>query len=112
MRRCTPQEKIMKQMLKSLNVKFKFQFIIPYNHSFIISDFFIPLYNIVIECDGWQHHIPEMIEKDRKRDAYLLESLGIETLRLDNMIINNKSYTKKIVKQFLEKIKNKQVKLI
>ena len=102
----------MKRMLKDLGIKFKYQFIISYPPTFIITDFYIGLpYNVVIECDGWQHHMPEMIEKDRKRDAYLLGSLGIKTLRLDNMIINNKSYIRKIIKAFLEKHKFDQLRL-
>jgi len=48
-----------------------------------IVDFYCPSGNLVIEVDGSQHLTPEMIEADKKRDAYL-NSIGLKVLRFSS----------------------------
>ena len=48
-----------------------------------IVDFYCPVANLVIECDGGQHFTEEGLEADRVRDETLAQ-LGLKVLRFDN----------------------------
>lgn len=48
-----------------------------------VVDFYAPQVQLVIEVDGSQHLEPEMIEKDKFRDAYL-QGLGFTVMRFEN----------------------------
>ncbi len=48
-----------------------------------IVDFYCPKANLIIELDGGQHYSDEGIEKDGKRDAYMV-SLGLKVLRFSD----------------------------
>lgn len=48
-----------------------------------IVDFYCPVANLVIECDGGQHYTAEGLEADRMRDQALAQ-LGLIVLRFDN----------------------------
>ncbi len=48
-----------------------------------IVDFYCPVANLVIECDGGQHYTDEGLEADRVRDEALAQ-LGLRVLRFDN----------------------------
>lgn len=48
-----------------------------------IVDFYCPVANLVIECDGSQHFTDEGLEADRTRDEALTQ-LGLKVLRFDN----------------------------
>lgn len=50
--------------------------------SFIV-DFYCPVANLIIECDGRQHHIETGKEADQNLD-YALSELGLITLRFSN----------------------------
>lgn len=49
-----------------------------------VVDFYAPEVQLVIEVDGSQHLEPEMMEKDRLRDAYL-QGLGLTVMRFENI---------------------------
>jgi very-short-patch-repair endonuclease len=49
-----------------------------------ILDFYCPSEKLAIELDGQAHFELEGIEKDRRRDAFLLLNFGIKTLRFEN----------------------------
>ncbi|MBI1450910.1 MULTISPECIES: endonuclease domain-containing protein [Acinetobacter] len=53
-----------------------------------IVDFYCPVANLVIECDGGQHFTDEGLEADRARDETLAQ-LGLKVLRFDNLQILN-----------------------
>jgi len=53
-------------------------------------DFYMPKWNLVIECDSMWHNIGESKEKDKLRDKWVKEKLNCETVR----------YNKFTVKQF------------
>ncbi|TCB50404.1 endonuclease domain-containing protein [Acinetobacter sp. ANC 4779] len=55
-----------------------------------IVDFYCPVANLVIECDGRQHYTIEGLEADSIRDVALLE-LGLRVLRFDNQQILNET---------------------
>jgi very-short-patch-repair endonuclease len=48
-----------------------------------IVDFYCPVANLVIECDGGQHFTDEGLEADRARDEVLAQ-LGLKVLRFNN----------------------------
>ena len=48
-----------------------------------IVDFYCPVANLVIECDGGQHFTDEGLKVDRIRDEALAQ-LGLKVLRFDN----------------------------
>lgn len=48
-----------------------------------IVDFYCPVANLVIECDGGQHFTDEGLEADRVREEALVQ-LGLRVLRFDN----------------------------
>lgn len=53
-----------------------------------IVDFYCPVANLVIECDGSQHYTDDGLEADRVRDE-CLAGLGLMVLRFDNRQILN-----------------------
>ena len=54
-----------------------------------IVDFYCHQARMVVELDGSQHYMPEKIECDQKRTAYL-ESLGLKVIRFSNLdVIHN-----------------------
>ena len=53
-----------------------------------ILDFYCAKAKLAVEIDGSQHYLPDGIEKDAARTAYL-HSLGIEVLRIPNNAIWN-----------------------
>jgi len=55
-----------------------------------IVDFYCPVANLVIECDGGQHYTMEGLEADSIRDVALAE-LGLRVLRFDNQQILNET---------------------
>lgn len=44
-------------------------------------DFYLPKWNLVIECDSFWHNIGESKEKDILRDQWVKEKLGCKTIR-------------------------------
>lgn len=51
-----------------------------------IVDFYCAKEKLIIELDGEPHNIPNIIEKDEIRTAYL-ESLGFKVLRFENKMV-------------------------
>ena len=52
-----------------------------------ILDFYCPTERLAVELDGQAHFEPEGIEKDKRRDAFLLHNFGIRTLRFENKYV-------------------------
>ena len=114
MRRCTPQERKMKTILKSLGYKYKFQKVFPSPWSFYITDFFLPELSVIIECDGDYHSYNELQRVwDKRRDEYL-SSIGLVVIRVNNHALSCASECKKTQRWLgreLRKIESKQIKL-
>lgn len=62
-------EIIMKNALKNDNIEFVMQYPIRCKYGYIV-DFYLPEYNLIIECDGEVWH-PKGNSHDKKRDKYL-----------------------------------------
>ena len=63
------EEKVAKQ-LDELNIKYKRQKRL--NNCKFYVDFYLPEYNLVIECNGdYWHKLPDRIERDKKLKAYV-----------------------------------------
>lgn len=67
-----------------LGLRFKRQYGLgPY-----ILDFYVPQVKLCIEVDGGIHNLKEVKEKDKNRDAFMIEN-GIRVLRFRNDEIEN-----------------------
>lgn len=80
----TESELIYQKFLKKNKVKFDFQKII-YNKegSFYIVDFYVPMFNLIIEIDGGYHMTSDQINKDRHR-SFILKNMGFNVIRFTN----------------------------
>jgi type I site-specific restriction-modification system R (restriction) subunit len=86
-RKQTHAEKIVWELLRDRRfggLKFRRQHQI--NH--YIADFFCAEHRLVIELDGNIHEVPEVMRKDKTRDA-MLHALGFKVLRFPNQLILN-----------------------
>ena len=84
-RNATPEEsKLWYQYLRSYPVQFKLQKPI----GRYVLDFYCTQAKLAIELDGAQHFMPEGMERDENRTAYL-NSLGIAVLRFTNREVNS-----------------------
>ena len=80
----TEAEKVYKNKLDKMKVKYEFQKIIWHDEgSFYIVDFYLPFCNTIIEIDGGYHQTPEQMNKDRHR-SFILRSMGYNISRLTN----------------------------
>jgi len=60
-----------------------------YRYKLGVADFYLPTYNVIIECDGdYWHNLPGRKEQDKKQTEYL-NSIGFEVIRLSEKDINN-----------------------
>lgn len=100
----TDSEKIIKAHLKSLNVKFEFQYIVFIDdNKFFIVDFFLPDYNIVLEIDGGYHSEIMQKIKDEER-IKRLRKLGIKKVeRLTNFECVETEFTRNKIVTILNK---------
>ena len=76
-------------------------------HNYIV-DFFAPKANLVIELDGSQHMHAYSLQKDKKRDEYLID-LGLKILRFNsNEVIKETDAIVEIIYQTMkEQLKSK-----
>lgn len=93
----TDIEEHMQDILDDLHINYKKEWWI--NKKYRV-DFFIPEYNLIIECDGFKYHSKYAdLSNDLKRQNYLVTE-GYKILRYMGRDINQISFT-----QDLEKIK-------
>lgn len=57
--------------------------------SHYVCDFYLPDYNLLVECDGWRHQFQVQIDKDALRDRKFKE-LGYRVLHLTDKQIESK----------------------
>lgn len=86
-KKATIYERLMAFKLKVARIKFTTQYAIDYEKSFILCDFFIPKYNVIIEVDGMYHDSILQTHKDSLRDKYLKDS-GYTVFRIWNSDID------------------------
>ena len=69
--------------------KNKIKYIHPWNlGNRFQPDFYLPNYNLIVECDGdYWHSRPEVIKRDKQKDAYA-KKCGFNILRLSESEIN------------------------
>lgn len=80
----TKYERILKKKLDKCGYKYVFQKAFYDEWYFLISDFYLAKYKLVIEADGSQHYTnAKQIKKDYKHDKWLLKK-GIRVKRLTN----------------------------
>jgi very-short-patch-repair endonuclease len=77
----TKPEKEMKRCLNELGIKYEFQYPVEDIKHCYKADFYLPLYNIILEVDGiWSHNYPDGTELDNIR-INELEDAGYRVLR-------------------------------
>jgi very-short-patch-repair endonuclease len=79
----TDSERLFQIKLEHFKIKHIFQYSLPWGKSFIIVDFYIPDYGVIVEIDDGYHYSKEMIAQDRIRDEFLNEC-GYSVIRIDN----------------------------
>lgn len=84
----TIYEKLMICKLKTNRIKFIFQYPIKFEKTFIVCDFFLPKYNVIIELDGMYHDEILQCVKDIKRDKFLI-SEGYTVFRIWNKDVDS-----------------------
>ena len=87
------------KLLVSLGIEFIFQEAFFDRYYFLIADFYLPKYNLLIEVDGNSHNGMEKKKQERKR-AIWLRKKGLGVLR-----IRNKSTLTLTEERLLERIK-------
>lgn len=105
----TIYERLMSMKLKVAKIKFIHQHVIDYDDSFIICDFYIPKYNLIIEIDGLYHDSILQTHKDSLRDKYL-QTNGYVVFRMWNNEVD--SFDTNTIKNLpiYEQTKKKSVK--
>lgn len=80
----TDAELTYQKYLKKNSIKFEFQKVIWNKEgSFYIVDFYVPVFNLIVEIDGEYHMTSEQINKDRHR-SFLLRDMGYNVIRFTN----------------------------
>lgn len=108
-------EKKLSAIFKDLQLKFVHQMKLQKEKGYYSADFFFPDYDKIIEFDGHESHRINP-ENDIKRDAYILERYGYQTLRLLAPELNNRNREQLLhkIKEFLNEtktVKNTQQKI-
>jgi very-short-patch-repair endonuclease len=95
----TPAESRMREILEPMGFKFQYALLL-YGMRPIITDFFNPKKNLVVEIDGGYH--AKRRGPDGRRDR-ALERHGIRTIRISNQEALEESvrYLKGVVKRYL-----------
>jgi very-short-patch-repair endonuclease len=93
----TRAEKVVGQILTTLNVEYEQQHILHYNaEKFFILDIYIPHKRICIELDGKHHLKEEYIKKDKLRTT-ILNKLNIKVFRFENKETLDPNFIWKII---------------
>lgn len=100
-KRGTYIENLMEEILKDLNLDYKQQ----YKIKNYLCDFYIPKYNLVIECDGehW-HNYPNYNKRDIQRDIIMMK-LGYFILRFWSREIKQKNKCSYFILDTIQQIK-------
>jgi len=96
----TKIEQITEAFLKRIKVEYTKQKMFCSGNRRAIGDFYLPKFNLVLECDGeYWHSVLEQKQKDKMKDRFY-HSLGLKVIRLsEKEIINNLRYS------FLKKLR-------
>lgn len=93
--RTTKIEKIVYEYLENQKIQFEKQKLI--NNKFLV-DAYIPKFNLIIECDGdYWHSLPNIIKKDKRKNAYL-KKCGFKLIRISETSILNRSFVDLLLK--------------
>lgn len=100
-RRRTKIELKMEKYLKELNMDFTAQYI---TTDKFVFDFYIPKYNLGIECDGmYWHNYPNYTEVDKRKHNFCLKN-NIFLLRCWDETIKNEEETKQLILNIINHI--------
>jgi very-short-patch-repair endonuclease len=92
----TKPEKEMKRCLDELGVRYEFQYSVWCIKHRYVADFYLPLYNVILEVDGKEvHNYPDGLEMDNIRTQEL-EQVGYRVLRFWEGEFNSQSVWREI----------------
>lgn len=79
----TPAERLMQAKLRFAGITAVFQYPVIFSGGYIIADFYLPRFGVILEIDGGYHQTEEQIKKDLAKDnAY--KSHGYNVVRIKN----------------------------
>ena len=103
-RKATKPEKKVKKLLKNLGINFKFQWVFFGKKRFVIADFYLPDFEVVLEIDGESHLTEGAIIYDKYRTKFLINRCGIsEVIRFSNAVVLKDIHTvqQELVSRFM-----------
>lgn len=102
----TYAEKWLWNMFKKKNLGYDFHRQKPLGN--YIADFYCYELKLVIEVDGITHEKPEVLENDKRKDAYF-KSIGLRVLRFtDEEVVGGSVIVEKKIKDYIREIKGEQ----
>ncbi len=87
----TYAESVFREKLDCTDLEYVFQYPIYYKGFMAIIDFYITGHRVGIEVDGGYHNNPDQQHKDSVK-AFILQRMGIETLRFTNQEAQEMSF--------------------
>ena len=103
--KATKPEKIVKRMLRKMGIEFKFQWIFFGKKRFVIADFYLPDFEVVLEIDGKDHYKEDALIYDKYRTDFLKNRCGIlDVIRFKNAEVTDSGgeVMKKLADRFVE----------
>ena len=97
----------MEEFLLSKNLNYIYQFrpkFLHFNKSYLSVDFYLPNYNIAIECQGKQHFVGKTFYSQNIEDIIRRDKLKKETLEKNNITVLY--YTNEKIKNYFGEIFN------
>lgn len=90
-KQATHPERKFKGILKSLGIDNKFQWIFFGKKRFVIADFYLPRFRVVLEIDGKDHLKEENRIYDEYRTKFLMNRCNVEeVIRFPNQMVRQK----------------------
>ena len=102
----------MEEFLLSKNLNYIYQFrpkFLHFNKSYLSVDFYLPDYNIAIECQGKQHFVGKTFYSQNIEDIIRRDKLKKETLEKNNITVLY--YTNEKIKNYFGEIFNSKENL-
>jgi len=96
----TYYETLVRFLLDEIKEEYIFQYALFDEWYFLIADFFIPKYKVLLEVDGGYHKEKKKQEQEKKRELWL-NDLGYKVVRIDNKDVY--TLTKRKLKSLLKK---------
>lgn len=79
----TPAERLMQAKLRFAGIAAVYQYPVIFSGGYVIADFYLPRFGVILEIDGGCHQSPDQMKKDAAKDnAY--RTHGYQIVRIKN----------------------------